>query len=784
MSGCGNVTRQGCRRPLSMSRDPLPYVVAQLQAATRLHSQGQLTQAAAIYREIISRDAAQPDALHLLGVALTQSGEHASGIEYIRRSLRINPAQSVACANLGNAEYAMGAIGAALDSYDRSIALRGDYAPAHNGRGNALLARNDFQGALASFERAVALMPGFTEALAHRGIALFQLNRIEDAIDAFSSALATRPNEARLLARRASALCLRWRYSEALADCERALHLQPALTEARYARLSAMMGLRRFDSVLTEIGALPPGAADDPEIVLLQANALRQLGRINEAAAGYQRAWELRPGFADALLSLATLHVAQRRYEHAAAAFERLLAVAPDYDFARGACLNAKLQIFDWSGFEQSAQRIIADMDGVKKVDLPLTFLSVSDDPELQLACSRAHANTLPRTRAPNFPTRATGHERIRVAYISADFLEHPTAYLLAGLFEAHDRTRFEIYAISYRSDPGSPMAARLKGAFEHFVDVGERSDGEIAELIHALEIDIAVDLMGYTAEERPGVLVRRPAPLQVSYIGFPATMGAEHMDYIIADPYVIPPPTARYYSERIVWLPESYQANDSKRISYPGMVTRAEAGLPEHAFVWCAFHASFKINPPVFDIWARLLRARPNSVLWLVSNAELAELNLRREAAHRGIESERLIFAKREPYPRHLARLALADLCLDTWPFNGGATTSDALWSGVPVVTRSGRAFTSRMSGSLLRAVGLPDLATASFEQYEQLALSLSSDSGALAAVRARLKDGRANGALFDTARFTRRLESAYSRMWQRHALGEAPESFEISAG
>jgi predicted O-linked N-acetylglucosamine transferase (SPINDLY family) len=759
-------------------------IVAQLRNAARLHSQGQLAQAAAIYREIISRDAAQPDALHLLGVALTQSGEHASGIEYIRRSLHINPAQPVAYANLGNAEYAMASIGAALASYDRSISLRADYPPAHNGRGNALLALNDFQGALASFERAVALMPGFTEALAHRGMALLKLERIEEAIDAFSSALATRPNEARLLARRASALCLRWRYSEALADCERALRLQPALLEARYARWSAMMGLRQFDSVVAEIDALPQGAADDPEIVLLRANAQRQLGRANDAVASYERALVLRPDFADALLSLATLHVAERRYDQAAAAFERLLAIAPDYDFARGACLNAKLQIFDWNDFEQSAQRIIADMDGRKKVDLPLTFLSISDDPELQWRCAMTHAQTLPKTRAPNFPKRVMGHDRIRVAYISADFLEHPMAYLLAGLFEAHDRTRFEVFAISYRSDPRSPMAARLRGAFEHFIDVGERSDGEIAELIHALEIDIAVDLMGYTAEERPGVLVRRPASLQVSYIGFPATMGADHMDYIVADPYVIPPASAPYFSEQVVRLPECFQANDSRRISGPRTVTRAEAGLPEDAFVWCAFHASFKINPPLFDIWARLLRTQPNSVLWLISNTALAELNLRRAAARRGIEPERLIFAKREPYPQHLARLALADLCLDTWPFNGGATTSDALWSGVPVVTRSGRAFASRMSGSLLGAVGLSELATESFADYEQLALSLASDGGALAAVRALLKEGRATGALFDTDRFRRRLESAYVRMWQRHERGEAAESFDVATG
>jgi predicted O-linked N-acetylglucosamine transferase (SPINDLY family) len=375
-------------------------------------------------------------------------------------------------------------------------------------------------------------------------------------------------------------------------------------------------------------------------------------------------------------------------------------------------------------------------------------------------------------------------HRRIRVAYISADFLEHPMAYLLAGLFETHDRARFEVFAISFRADPRSPMAERLRAAFDHFIDVSGRSDEEIAELIHALEIDIAVDLMGYTAEERPGVLTRRPASVQVSYIGFPATMGSEHMDYIIADPYVIPEASARYFSERVVRLPECFQANDSKRMSDPMTVTRGEAGLPQDAFVWCAFHASFKINPPLFDIWARLLQAQPRSVLWLISNTAVAELNLQREAARRGIDSERLIFAKREPYPRHLARLALADLCLDTWPFNGGATTSDALWSGVPVVTRSGRAFASRMSGSLLRAVGLSDLMTESFAHYEQLALSLASDGGALAAVRARLKKGRATGALFDTDRFRRHLESAYLQMWQRHERGEAVESLEVAAG
>ena len=752
-----------------------------LQRAAQLHSAGRLPQAMAIYRDIIARDALQPDALHLLGVALSQSGEHGRGIELIRQSLQINPLQPVAHANLGNAEYALGSIRPALASYDRSIALRADYAPAHNGRGKALLALDEFEAALASFDRALALMPNFTEALGHRGMALLKLDRIEEAVDALSKALETRPHEARLLARRALAWCLQSRHAEALEDAEAALRLQPSLTEARHVRWAAMLGLRRFEAVLSDIAALPKGLADDPQTVLLLAHALRQSGRPAEAIAAYTRAVELKADFADALLSLATLHVAERRYDHAVASFERLLAIAPDYDFARGAHLNAKLQIFDWSDFEPSVQRIIADMDGRKKADLPLTFLAISDDPELQLRCALTHAQTFAKTRAPKFPKRILGHDRIRVAYLSADFLEHPTAYLLAGLFEAHDRTRFEIFAVSFRSDPCSPMAERLRNAFDHFIDVSRRSDEDVAQLIHTLEIDIAVDLMGYTAEERPGVLIRRPASLQVSYIGFPSTMGAEHMDYIVADAYVIPPAEARYVSEQVVRLPDCFQGNDSKRPFDGRKVTRADVGLPQDAFVWCAFHSSFKINPPLFDLWARLLSAHPESVLWLISNTAVAELNLRREAARRGIEPERLIFAKREPYPQHLARIALADLCLDTWPFNGGATTSDALWSGVPVVTRSGRAFASRMSGSLLRSLGLAELVTGNFADYEHLALSLASDPSALVSIRARLIEARTTGALFDTNRFCRHLESAYHRMWQRHERGEAVASIEV---
>jgi predicted O-linked N-acetylglucosamine transferase (SPINDLY family) len=257
--------------------------------------------------------------------------------------------------------------------------------------------------------------------------------------------------------------------------------------------------------------------------------------------------------------------------------------------------------------------------------------------------------------------------------------------------------------------------------------------------------------------------------------------MGSRHIDYIVADEFVVPPESAPLYAESIAWLPDCYQANDDRRIRPAGDIARADVGLPMGAFVWCAFHSSYKINPPLFDVWCRLLHAVPDSVLWLVSNTAAAELNLRREANQRGIDSARLVFAKREPYPRHLARLSLADLCLDTWPFNGGATTSDALWTGVPVVTRTGRAFASRMSGSLLRTVGLPDLVTDNFADYERVAHGLAADRDALRTVRSRLSNGRATSPLFNTDRFRGHLESAYLMMWERYRRGEAPASLVV---
>jgi predicted O-linked N-acetylglucosamine transferase (SPINDLY family) len=396
-------------------------------------------------------------------------------------------------------------------------------------------------------------------------------------------------------------------------------------------------------------------------------------------------------------------------------------------------------------------------------------------------------AETWVAERCPEMPALWRGeryrYDRIRVAYLSADFHSHATAYLAAGLFEAHDRSRFETVAISFGPDDSSEMRGRLKGAFDRFIDVRDKSDHAAATLLNEMEIDIAVDLKGFTQDARPGILAYRPAPVQVNYLGHPGTMGARYIDYLIADRRIVPEGHERHYREKIVCLPDSYQANDRKRRIAERTPTRAEEGLPDTGVVFCSFNGSFKITPEVFDIWMRLLKSAEGSVLWLLDDNPTAVRNLKREAEARGVPAQHLVFAPRRPLDVHLARHRLADLFLDTLPCNAHTTASDALWAGLPVLACTGNTFAGRVAASLLFAVGLPELITDSLSSYEAMAMKLALDPTELAQLKAKLAAQRNTAALFDTERFTRDLESAYVTMWERSQRGMPPESFSVAA-
>jgi predicted O-linked N-acetylglucosamine transferase (SPINDLY family) len=376
------------------------------------------------------------------------------------------------------------------------------------------------------------------------------------------------------------------------------------------------------------------------------------------------------------------------------------------------------------------------------------------------------------------------GHDRIRIAYLSADFRSHAVSHLLAGLIERHDRARFETIALSFGPDDGSEMRSRLSSAFERFIDVSDKSDREIAAMLRGLEIDIAVDLMGYTQDSRTGIFALRAAPVQINYLGYPGTMGADFMDYILADRTVIPERQQGDYAEKVVCLPDSFQPNDDARRIAERTPTRAEAGLPERGFVYCSFNNNYKITPAVFDIWMRLLRKIEGSVLWLRHSSTATADNLRREAGARGIDASRIVFAgQTKRLEDHLARHRLADLFLDTLPYNAHTTASDALWAGLPVVTCLGTTYAGRVAASLLHAVGLPELITQSLEDYEALALRLAMETDTLSAIKAKLARNRATHPLFDTDRYRRHLESAYATMWERYQRGEPPAAFCVEA-
>ena len=522
----------------------------------------------------------------------------------------------------------------------------------------------------------------------------------------------------------------------------------------------------------------------DPAHAEANTNAgsvLHALGRPAEALPHLLDAATLQPGLPDAHMSLGLVLRALQRHEEAAASFRRVLELAPDTPYALSSLVWSELLTCDWADI---AVHIAALREQVRADRLPagpFTLVAVSDSLAEQRQCAERHVReTLGAVHEPLWRGPRAAHPRIRLAYLSADFHEHATAHLAARLFELHDRSAFEVTGVSYGPDDGSPMRARLRRAFDRFVDVREPGDAQVAAMLRELEIDILVDLKGHTGDARLAILAHRPAPVQATYLGYPGTMGAPWVDYVLADRIVIPPEDQRFYTEKVVYLPDSYQVNDATAATGEPP-SRAAAGLPAGAFVFCCFNNTYKLSAQMFDIWMRLLAAVPASVLWLVEHPGPANRNLQAAARARGIDPARLVFAPRVGHAAHLARQAHADLFLDTLPYNAHTTTSDALWAGVPVLTCLGASFAGRVAASLLVTIGLPELITRSLGEYEALALKLAREPGALASLREKLERNRRTQPLFDSARFCRHIEAAYRRMWEMHERGEPPRSFNV---
>jgi predicted O-linked N-acetylglucosamine transferase (SPINDLY family) len=641
------------------------------------------------------------------------------------------------------------------------------------------------QIAVELISRALTSWPAYAEAFGNLGNILQELGRFEEALASYGKAIAIKAELSQeLLWNRVHALKELKRFEEVLATCDEALAIKPDFAEALCIRGNALQELKRFGEALPSYDKALALSPDYAEALRNRGNALLELQRFDEALASLDRALTIQPDFAAALYNRGNALQELKRYDQALADYGRALSINPKFDYLLGACLHMKLQICDWADLTKQVDELVRRIEHGERAAQAFPALALTGSLRAQRKAAEIWVNDKfpPNPSLPSLSKRAR-HGKIRIGYYSADFRDHPVAYLIAGLFEQHDRDKFELFAFSFGPDRNDDMRKRIYAAFDKSIDVRGRSDGDAALLSRSLEIDIAIDLNGFTADNRAGIFSRRAAPLQVSYLGYPGTMGAEYMDYLIADRTLIPDTCRQYYSEKIAYLPNSYQANDAKRAIAPVTLSRPDLGLPDTGFIFCCFNNSYKITPAVFDRWMRILKQVSGSVLWLLQSSATATGNLRKEAEARGVDPARLIFADRMPLPEHLARQRAADLFIDTLPYNAHTTASDALWAGLPVLTCMEEAFASRVAASLLNAVHLPELITTTPEKYEALAIELATNQDRLARIRRKLEANRLTTPLFDTRLFTRHIENAYTQMYERHHAGLPPEHLYVNS-
>ena len=779
-----------------------------------LHSLGRHEEALASFDRLLALQPGDAEPHFLRGNALAQVGRHGEAVASYDRALRLRPNAAEVLSNRGTALAALKRYDVALASFDQALAIKPDDAEAHGNRAS-LLARLKRHGeALTGFDQALAIRPDYAEALNNRGNVLLVLGRHGDALASYERALAIRPAYAEAINNCGKALTALGLHEEALARFDKALALAPRYAAAWCNRGNALSALSRYDEALTSYDqalAIAPQhseALDNSGTALLKLNrheeavasfdraltlspanarthnnrgvALAARKRHELALASFQQAIALQPDFLDAIANRGNVLKELRRHDQALASFEQVLTIDPEHVNASIGLAEVVLAMCDWARTEPLAGELADRVAIGKPTVAPSTLLGYCDDPSVHRRCAETFvANRLPTKPAPLWTGPAIRRDRIRVAYLGADV--HPHA---AAMFELHDRSRFDVLGFGFDCDDGSEARRRLVKAFDRFYDASGRSDREVARLLHSLEVDIAVDLKGHAASARLGILALRPAPIQVSYLGYPGTTGADFIDYIIADSAVAPPDHEPFYIEKVVRLADCYQVNDAKQTTAQRVPGRREAGLPAAGFVFCCFNDSARITAPVFDVWMRLLQAAPVSVLWLLRDNAGAERNLRREAQRRGIDPVRLVFAGRTTLTEHLARHRLADLFLDTLPFNANAAASEALSAGVPVLTCQGRAFAGRVGTSLLNAAGLPELVTHSLSSYEAMALRLATDAAFLGELRERLARNQPTHPLFDARRLGRHIEAAYTRMWEIWQRGEPPQSFAADAG
>jgi len=724
-----------------------------LQKAIAVHRKGRLLEAKALYQQILVNDPGHFDGLHLLGALENQLKNPNLAVELIRKAITINSKVAAAHSNLGSALHESKKLEDAVVSYDKAIELEPNLAEAHSNRGNALLELNRYQAALESYDKALSIKPHHIKALLNRGNALKKLQRHEESLASYDKVISLDPDFIEAHSNRGNALQELKRFSEAIQSYQVAIEKSPNYFEAHY-----------------NLG-----------------NCLVELKLFNEAVISFDKALSINPHLIQSEHNKGNALKAIKEIDQALLSYEKTLLFAPDTEFLLGTVLHTRYSLCSWEGFDESSEKIATGLKQGKCVTPSFPYLAINDSLKLQKLAAEIYTKekypidaSLNEIRKKNRALNSRD-TRIRIAYYSADFHNHATTALIAQLFEVHDSSKFELFGFSFGPDITDEMRIRVKDNFDHFYDVSSQTDQSIAEFSRSQGIDIAVDLKGFTQDSRPRIFAYRCAPIQVSYLGYPGTMGAPYIDYIIADQVLIPEDSQEHYSEKVVYLPHSYQVNDSKRMISDKEFTKSEVGLPEFGFVFCCFNNNYKITPSTFHLWMRILKAVEGSVLWLLEDNPTASINLREEAQARGIDKNRLVFAQRLPQAEHLARHRLADLFIDTLPYNAHTTASDALWTGLPVLTLMGESFAARVAASLLTAIELPELITSTSEEYEAKAIELASDPKLIFELKEKLLRNRLTTPLFNTPLFTKHIESGYQAMYERYQSGLTPDHIHV---
>lgn len=795
-----------------------------LIAAVAHHQAGRLDEAKQLYRQVLAADPQQANAWHLLGLVASASGRNDIAVDYIQRAIAIADSYAEFHASLGAVHQSMQNLDAAAAALEAAIARKPHLAMAHYNLGVVRQEQGRTADAIAAYRQALAIEPRYEDARFNLAVLTASTN-LDEAATGFEEVLRLNPRRASAHRALGSLRAKQGRLDDALASYQRALELEPDSIDALLQAADLHERRKDWDQVescyrrVLELspndsrGIFGLGLVEQSRQNFAAAEAryrqfidqrresaagwnnlgqvVKNLRRDDEAIAIFRHALELDGNLIESLSNLGHLLMNRNLYRDAAECYQRIVDISPETIVSVNTLLLLRLMMCQWELVADLTRRVLVSLDseGNKDVEAlpdPLMFLSLPTPttPALQYRVAKQWADHYYPPRHGSRKTINRNRSHIRVGYIAADFYEHPVAALAAGLIEEHDRSQFEVWGYSYGKDDRSEMRRRLEAGFDRFIDLEKLTVEDCAAQIAGDEIDILVDLTGNTFWGRPQIMALRPAPVQVNYLGYPGTMGSTDYDYILVDEVVVPEAEQPYFSERLVHLPGCYQANDRKRRIEEPPPERGTCGLPARGFVFCNFNNTFKITPPVFDVWMRLLHAVPGSVLWLHAANEYAPPNLVMEAARRGIPAERIVFAPRWPSAQHLARYRLADLFLDTMPYNSHTTGSDALWAGCPGVTVLGNSFPARVAASQFRTLGLDELITANLAEYEALALDLARNPERLAAIRARLAASRETSSLFDTPRFTCWIEEAFRTMWSIAHVGEDPRAFRIPDG